>query len=53
MDPYGKDRIALALETVIDRTEFGLDYQVSLPTGASALGNDVKLAVVLELVKER
>jgi polyisoprenoid-binding protein YceI len=53
VDPYGNDRIAMALETVIDRTEFGLDYQVSLPSGASALGNEVKLAVVLELVKER
>jgi polyisoprenoid-binding protein YceI len=52
VDPYGNDRIALALETVIDRTEFGLDYQVSLPSGASALGNDVRLAVVLELVRE-
>ena len=53
VDPYGNDRIAMALETIIDRTEFGLDYQVSLPNGASALGNEVKLAVVLELVRER
>ena len=53
VDPYGNDRIAMALETVIDRTEFGLEYQVSLPNGASALGNEVKLAVVLELVRER
>ena len=52
VDPYGNDRIALSLETAIDRTEFGLDYQVSLPNGASALGNEVKLAVVLELVRE-
>jgi polyisoprenoid-binding protein YceI len=52
VDPYSNDRIAPALETVIDRTEFGLDYQISLPSGASALGNDVKLAVALELVRE-
>ena len=52
VDPYGNDRIAMTLETVIDRTEFGLDYQISLPNGASALANEVKLAVVLELVRE-
>jgi polyisoprenoid-binding protein YceI len=52
VDPYGNDRIAMTLETVIDRTEFGVDYQVTLPNGASALGNEVKLAVVLELVRE-
>jgi polyisoprenoid-binding protein YceI len=52
VDPYGNDRIAMALETVIDRTEFGLDYQVTLPNGTSALGNEVKLTVVLELVRE-
>ena len=52
VDPYGNDRIAMALETVIDRTAFGLDYEVRLPNGASALGTEVKLAVVLELVRE-
>ena len=52
VDPYGNDRIAITLETIIDRTEFGLNYQVSLPNGKSALGNEVKLAVVLELVRE-
>lgn len=53
VDPYGNDRVGMALETVIDRTDFGLGYQLSLPNGASALGNDVKVAVVLELVRER
>jgi polyisoprenoid-binding protein YceI len=53
VDPYGNDRVGMTLETVIDRTDFGLDYQLKLPNGASALGNDVKLAVVLELIRER
>ena len=52
VDPYGNDRVAMALETVIDRTEFGLEYEISLPNGAPALGDEVKLAVVLELVRE-
>ena len=43
---------SLELETVIDRTEFGLGWQMDLPGGGSVLSNDVKLLVSLELVKE-
>ena len=53
VDPFGNERLALHLETVIDRTDFGLGYSLNLPSGAPALGDNVKLAVVLELVKER
>ena len=51
-DPQGNQRTALALETVIDRTEFGLGWQMDLPGGGSVLANDVKLLVSLEFVKE-
>jgi polyisoprenoid-binding protein YceI len=53
VDPHGNDRIGMALETIIDRTGFGLDYQLQLPNGMPGLGNNVKLVVVLELVRER
>lgn len=53
VDPYGNERLAVALETVIDRTDFGLGWQMPLPSGGVALANDVKLLVSLELVKER
>jgi polyisoprenoid-binding protein YceI len=52
-DPFGNERVALTLETVVDRTDFGLDYQIELPSGVSALANDVRLLVTLELVKEQ
>jgi polyisoprenoid-binding protein YceI len=52
VDPYGNERLALTLETVIDRTDYGLDWQMELPSGGVALGNDVKLLVSLELVKQ-
>ncbi len=51
-DPMGNQHSSVALETVIDRTEFGLGWQMDLPGGGSVLGNDVKLLVSLELVKE-
>lgn len=51
-DPLGNQHTSVALETVIDRTEFGLGWQMDLPNGGSVLANDVKLLVSLELVKE-
>ncbi len=45
------DRIGLELETVVDRREFGLDWNAPLPTGGFAVGNDVTIRGELELVK--
>jgi polyisoprenoid-binding protein YceI len=50
-DPYGNERYALQLETVIDRTQFGIDWNAPLPGGGFALSNDVKLKADLMLVK--
>jgi polyisoprenoid-binding protein YceI len=52
VDASGGDRIGLELETVIDRTEFGLNWNMELPNGEPALANDVRLVVSLELVRE-
>ena len=41
--PYGNDRIGLELETTIDRTDFGLDWNAPLPGGGFLLPNDVVL----------
>ena len=51
-DLSGAERLALTLETVIDRTDFGLGWQMELPGGGVALANDVRLLVSLELIKE-
>ncbi len=45
------DRIGIELETVVDRREFGLDWNAPLPTGGFAVGNDVTIRGELELVK--
>jgi polyisoprenoid-binding protein YceI len=50
-DPYGRERIGLTLETTIDRTKFDLNWNVPLPTGEQALGNDVTLTAELFLTK--
>jgi polyisoprenoid-binding protein YceI len=46
----GSERLGLELETVIDRTAFGLDWNAPMPSGGFAVGNDVKLKAELELV---
>ncbi len=44
-------KLGLTLETVIDRTEFGLRWNAPLPRGGFAVANDVKLTVELELIQ--
>jgi polyisoprenoid-binding protein YceI len=46
------ERIGLELETVVDRTAFGLDWNAPMPNGGFAVGNDVKLKAELELVQD-
>ena len=45
------DKIGLHLETVIDRTAFGIDWNMELPGGGFILGNEVTLSADLELAK--
>ena len=42
-DPWGNERIGLALETTVDRTAFGLEWNAPLPGGGFLLPNDVVL----------
>ena len=50
-DAYGKNRVGLTLETTIDRTQFGLNWNLQLPSGEPALSNDVTITASLYLVK--
>jgi polyisoprenoid-binding protein YceI len=51
-DPYGRERIGVALDGAIDRTDFGITWNNPLPSGRSALANEVALSAELYLVKE-
>jgi polyisoprenoid-binding protein YceI len=50
-DAFGNTRAHLHLETVVDRTAFGLNWNMPLPAGGNALANDVTLTVDLALVQ--
>src|SRR2546421_1904743 len=51
-DPYGGERFGLQLETTVDRTKFGLNWNNPLPSGDPSLANDVTIIVDLQLAKE-
>ena len=50
-DIAGGERVGVDLETIVDRTKFGLNWNAPLPKGGFALANDVKLVGHLEFTK--
>ncbi len=50
--PADSERVGLDLEAKVDRHDFGLDWNMDLPGGGKALGDEVTLTIHLELVKE-
>jgi polyisoprenoid-binding protein YceI len=51
-DPYGGERLAVKLDTTVDRTDFGVNWNASLPNGKPGLADEVKLTADLFFVKE-
>jgi polyisoprenoid-binding protein YceI len=47
----GNDRIAIELETVVNRHDFGVSWNAPIPSGGNALADDVTIAVELQLVR--
>jgi polyisoprenoid-binding protein YceI len=50
-DPWGNQRIGLELSATIDRRDFGLDWNQTLPNGNLLVANEVKLLVSVSAVK--
>jgi polyisoprenoid-binding protein YceI len=50
-DPWGNERIGLELEGSIDRREFDLKWNQTLPNGNLLVANEVKLLVNISAVK--
>jgi polyisoprenoid-binding protein YceI len=51
-DPWGNERAAFAAETRLDRRDFGLTWNTPLETGGILVGNDVRVSVQLETVRQ-
>jgi polyisoprenoid-binding protein YceI len=52
VDHFGATRVGLHLQTTIDRTKFDMNWNMPLPNGEPALGNEVTLKAELTLVAQ-
>ncbi len=50
-DAFGNGRVNIKLDTTVDRTEFGLNWNMPLPNGEPALQNEVTLVAELYFVQ--
>jgi polyisoprenoid-binding protein YceI len=51
VDHMGSTRLGFSLETMIDRTDFGILFNAPVPGGGNALSDEVTLTVELEFMK--
>jgi polyisoprenoid-binding protein YceI len=51
-DPYGKIRRAFSATTTIHRQDYGLVWNGTLKSGDAVLGDDVKVELDIELIKQ-
>jgi polyisoprenoid-binding protein YceI len=52
VDHFGATRVGLTLETTVDRTAFGMTWNMPLPSGEPALADEVTLTAELTLVQQ-
>jgi len=52
LDPYGKTRRAFSATTTIRRQDFGLVWKGTLKSGDAVIGDDVKVELDIELIKQ-
>jgi polyisoprenoid-binding protein YceI len=50
-DPWGTERVGVAIRGSIDRTEFGLTWQQALASGGLLVGEEVKVLVDISAVR--
>lgn len=51
-DPWGGTRASFSAETKIDRREFGLTWNQALETGGVLVGNEVKISLEVQALKQ-
>jgi polyisoprenoid-binding protein YceI len=52
-DPWGNERIAFAATTKINRKDFGMTWSQTLETGGLLVGEDIKIDITIEAVKNK
>jgi polyisoprenoid-binding protein YceI len=52
IDPFGREKLGLSLETAIDRTDFGVAWNAPNQSGGNYLGDQVTLKADLTFVRQ-
>ena len=52
VDPFGRERLGLTLETTIDRNQFGIEWNAPNQSGGNYLGDEVTLKADLTFVRQ-
>ncbi|MFC1537293.1 YceI family protein [Gemmatimonadota bacterium] len=52
-DPWGNTRVGLTANTIIQRKDFGISWNKVLDNGGVMIGEDVKVTIHLELIKQQ
>jgi polyisoprenoid-binding protein YceI len=52
IDPWGNERAGFSATAKINRRDFGLTWNQALETGGVLVGDDVKISVDVELIKQ-
>jgi polyisoprenoid-binding protein YceI len=51
-DPWGGERVSFSARTKIDRRDFGLTWNQALETGGLLVGNEIKIAIEVQAVRQ-
>jgi polyisoprenoid-binding protein YceI len=51
-DPWGSERIGFTATAKLDRRDFGLTWNVALEAGGLLVGNEVRIELIVEAVRE-
>jgi polyisoprenoid-binding protein YceI len=52
VDPYGKTRIGIETSATLNRQDYGVNWSKTLDNGGLVVGNDVKIEIGAEAVKQ-
>ena len=52
-DPWGNEKGGFSIETTLNRKDFGINWNKALDNGGVLLGDDVKVAINLEVAKKK
>ena len=52
-DPWGNERVAFSSETELNRKDFGLAWSKLLESGGLVVGDEVKIAIEVEGIKQK